>query len=101
MKVQKEVFLKFLYGMFLGYLICFFLAGKSVGEKGIVPSIIFTIKNYRFHLHHWFLLALLFFLQFFRKASFSETMNGFIIGGILQGIYNYSDWYQIVTKIIH
>jgi len=100
MKIKKEVFLKFIYGVFLGYLICFLLAGQSVGEQGIVPSLIFTIKNYRFHLHHWFLLTLLFLFQFFRKNSFSETMNGFIIGGIIQGIYNYPDWYQIIVKII-
>ena len=97
---MKINFFKFFYGIFLGYIICFLLAGKSVGEKGIVPSVIFEIKDYRFHLHHWFLLSLLFLFQFFFKVSFSATMNGFIIGGILQGIYNYHDWYQIVTKIV-
>lgn len=98
--MDKKTIIKFILGLFLGYLISLLLAGSQTGKMGIMPSIIFNVKNYKFHLHHWFLFSLILLSQFLFDYSFPVIFNGFLVGGAIQGIVNYSDWYQIVLKVV-
>lgn len=101
MVVKKKIIIKFVAGLFLGYFISVLLAGPATGQKGIMPSIIFKIKDYQFHFHHWFLFFLILVLQLLLDISLPTLFNGFLVGGAIQGIINYSDWYQIVSKVVY
>jgi hypothetical protein len=90
--------LTFLGGV-LGYYLCKFLAGKKPGEQGKIKSLIFSFKNWKIHLHHWFLGVLfLFFSIYFDFLIFSQFFIGFLVGVIFQGL-TYPDWYRIVAKL--
>jgi len=78
----------------LGIIFGFFVA-RTFAPK--LPSLIFTFKDFKIHFHHWFLGSL--FLIFSLSLNlFSTFYNGFLGGIILEGIYNYSDWYKIIKK---
>ncbi len=100
-KKLKRVFLGAIFGYSLGN----FGGGESVGVEGRVPSIIFNFKSWQIHLHHWLIcfLILLFLIAFFAKnkklKSFLLSLKfGFLVGLMLQGILEYSDWYFIILK---
>jgi hypothetical protein len=55
----------------------------------------FTInKTQYFHFHHWMFHLLILVISNKTKKN-NEIIDGVNIGGILHGIYNYSDWYVI------
>ncbi|MDI6591943.1 MAG: hypothetical protein QME61_03360 [Patescibacteria group bacterium] len=85
-------------GLILGYFTARFLSGKQTGQQGIIKSILFQIGDYKIHLHHWLLslgvLVFIFFFDFF----YSQFLCGFLGGWIIQGIFSYKDWKEIIIK---
>lgn len=87
-------------GGIAGYFLTKHLAGQQVGASGRIKSFILKIGNYRFHFHHWLIGLSLLILSFFDilpilQGAFSQ---GLIIGMMAQGIFDYSDWYQLIKK---
>jgi len=92
-------------GIGSGYSSASFLGGKTVDAIGKIPSLILNIGDWQLHLHHWLISfgLLLFLLSFLIKryklpASLTFFSFGFLAGLILQGIFGYSDWHQILIK---
>ncbi len=89
-------------GIFIGYFVTKFFSGKQVGHAGRIRSIIFNISKYQFHLHHWFLSLIILIVatifHLFQFLSLPQFFYAFLGGIIVQGIYNYKDWYKILTK---
>lgn len=90
----------------MGYFTGDFFGGEEIGEAGRLGSLIFNIGDYRFHFHHWLisLVILIFiFLPLVKKNKLNPFLSlfffGFLSGLILQGIYCYSDWRQVLVKI--
>jgi len=77
-------------------------AGPYTGAKGKIPSWIFKIKNYRIHIHHWFIsfLVSLLLLKSYALFSFAEfvILFGGSLGITVHGIKNYHDWKHIIVK---
>jgi hypothetical protein len=88
----------FLASLVSGFVVAKCLGGKATGKPGRIPSIAFSLRKHRIHLHHWLIssgtmaLALLTGTWFFPWDSF----YGFLGGIALQGIYCYHDWHRIL-----
>lgn len=84
----------------LGFLVCKYMSGKSVGERGKVRSIVIPLRRWKLHLHHW--LCAVFILLFSGMTSIHLLTPiityGFLSGFVFQGIYCYSDWHRIVVS---
>ncbi len=48
----------------------------------------------KIHIHHWLIMYFVFVLA---KYNSLERIKFFALGGIIQGIVNYSDWFKIIT----
>lgn len=91
-----------LIGYLCGFLFSIWAFGKTEGDEGPIPNIIFKIVQFTVHPHHWSIfLAILLLLLFLQAKSqiFPELIFYFIIsfllGGITQG-FSYKDWYKII-----
>ena len=87
--------------MIIGYFIARFCAGAKTNMPGRIPSfLVFRVRSYRVHLHHWFvfsnILAVALVLHFFVITPL--VFYGFLGGVIAQGVLYYNDWGRIVTK---
>jgi hypothetical protein len=92
--VSLQTFLSALFGYFFTKS----LAGKKPGEPGKIKSLIIEFRNWRIHLHHWFLgICFLFFNLHFQILPVNSFTLGFLGGVVFQGL-TYPDWYKIVTK---
>ena len=93
----------FVLGSLLGFALAALVAGKTAGEDGLIPSLVFYFNGFNFHLHHWLLAFLLLFIllavnkfkPFFKKYPAFYLVEGMLIGLIIQGMM-YNDWYKIV-----
>ncbi|MFO7773732.1 MAG: hypothetical protein R6V59_07350 [Dehalococcoidia bacterium] len=86
--------------VFAAFFITKFLSGRRDGKQGIVRSIIIPWRDYRLHLHHWF-LVLVASSVFVAKGFYimtPEVFYGCLSAAVFQGIYCYGDWHQIVTR---
>ena len=84
----------------VAFVITKFLSGRTEGRQGIVRSVVIPWRDYRLHLHHWF-LALLVGAAFLTKGFYiitPEVFYGFLSAVIFQGVYCYSDWYRIIVR---
>lgn len=94
----------FYFGSVFGYLLGKYSGGDSVGSKGKIISIKFSVGKYIVHLHHW-IFALLFlaiatFQGFLQSApSLFWSTTGFFTGLIFQEVLCYRDWYRIIKKL--
>ena len=92
-------FISFLtaFGGVLGFFLTKWFFRKFLG-RGLIKSCIFRIGKYRFHFHHWLVGPPLLFLGIFDISPFLKEamLQGVIIGGIFQEIFDTSDWYKIV-----
>ena len=90
----------FLLGCFLGFLTTRQLAGKSVGERGRVRSIIIPFRGKGIHLHHWLCsLGLIGFSSATGIYFLTSTITyGLLAGLVFQGIFCYSDWHIILVR---
>ena len=71
------------------------------GKKGIECQQTFNqikINNYKLHLHHWVIHAILLCCNFFDKTSrYYYIYAGLNIGGIIHGIVMYKNWYKVLS----
>ncbi|MBI2452782.1 MAG: hypothetical protein HY603_01205 [Parcubacteria group bacterium] len=87
--------------MFLGYLIADFIAGKKTSERGRIRSLVFDMRSYRIHVHHWLVfLGCIAFAFVLSKTAFGvpTVVYGFLGGIVVQGIIDYDDWKSVVRK---
>ncbi|MDP4007536.1 MAG: hypothetical protein Q8P55_03040 [bacterium] len=91
------------FALLAGYFAAHYLAGEKTSERGRIPSLVFNVGDWRFHLHHWFLFLGIFvaavIANFFIIAPF--VFYGFLGGVIVQGLSHYDDWTRIVSKQKH
>jgi len=89
----------FFLSLLLGLLASKYVAGKSVGERGKLKSIVIPFRTWRVHLHHWLYSIWLVGLSSTTGIHFlTPTITYGLLGGVaFQGIYCYSDWHIILT----
>ena len=90
----------FLLSWLLGFLATKHVAGKSVGERGKVRSIIIPFRGWAIHLHHWlYSLCLIGFSSATGTHFLTPAITYGLLGGLVfQGIYCYSDWHIILNS---
>lgn len=90
----------FFLSLLLGILVCTYISGKSVGERGKIRSIVIPLKRRRLHIHHWFCAVCLLIYSFTTGIYLLAPIitYGFLGGFVFQGIYSYSDWHRIVVS---
>ena len=90
----------FLLSWLLGFLSSKYVAGKSVGERGKVRSIVIPFRRWGIHLHHWLYSLCLISLSSTTGMHFlTPTITYGLLGGLVfQGIYCYSDWHVILIS---
>ena len=54
----------FLLSWLIGFLASKYMAGKSIGERGKVRSVVIPLRRWGVHLHHWLYSLLLISLSF-------------------------------------
>lgn len=86
--------------LLIGYFLATLLAGPATKQEGRFKSLIFTIRRYRVHLHHWLLsLTILSLAVLFNFFVITPGIFYGLLGGVMfQGIVNYKDWRKIITK---
>ena len=90
----------FILSLLLGFLTSKYLAGKSVGEKGKLGSIVIPFINWKIHLHHWLYSLWLMGISFVAGVHFLSPIitYGFLGGSTFQGVYCYGDWHVILIR---
>ena len=90
----------FLLSWLIGFLASKYMAGKSVGERGKVRSVVIPLRRWGVHLHHWLYSLFLISLSFTTGMHFltPEITYGLLGGLVFQGIYCYGDWYVILVS---
>ncbi|MFC1941122.1 hypothetical protein ACFLWL_01745 [Chloroflexota bacterium] len=90
----------FLLSWLLAFLATKNVAGKSVGERGKVRSIIIPFRGWAIHLHHWlYSLGLIAFSSTTGIYFLTPTITYGLLGGLVfQGIYCYNDWHVILNR---
>lgn len=86
-------------GLLLGYLGSK-LFSKYFLEKGKVDSIYIDFgKNWKIHMHHWILGALLLVIVWFIDYLYlPRFFVGAVLGIIFHDIYDYNDWHKVLVK---
>lgn len=80
----------------MGFALCEFFAGKRERAEGLLPSMIFHLGRYNFHLHHWIIGLAVMIILFYNKY-YNVFVHGFLVGVIVQGM-TYHDFYNVITK---
>ena len=90
----------FFLSLLLGFLASKYVAGKSVGERGKVRSIVIPLRRWGIHLHHWLHSLCLMGLSFTTNMHFLTPgiTYGLLGGLVFQGIYSYGDWHVILIS---
>jgi Kef-type K+ transport system membrane component KefB len=95
-KIIPAILAIFSFQIYFGAILGYYLA-KNFSKR--FRSLIFEIKNWRFHLHHWLVCSLVLISSFFFDfLSLPNFVLGFLGGMIFQGIYCYDDWHKILIK---
>ena len=88
----------FTFGIITGYVICKIFCNVFV-KGGKVDSIFIDYGKWKVHLHHWIMgiivLAIVWVIDYFYLPTF---FAGVVFGIILQDIYDYNDWYKVVSR---
>jgi hypothetical protein len=86
--------------MVIGYVAAKIFSGKEEKDRGIIPSVVFSVRGYNIHLHHWFIaigaMVAAFWLNFFLFSP--VVFYGFLGGIAVQGIFQYDDWRKVITR---
>jgi hypothetical protein len=110
MKISKRKFLltvplavisfEIYFGVLIGYIGAFIIAGKETGKDGIFRSLVFDMGKYRVHLHHWvFGLTVIPVAVHYNLTFLSDQLVVGMLGGLAyQGITCYKDWHQVLIK---
>ena len=88
----------FFLSLLLGFLASKYVAGKSVGERGKIGSVVIPFRRRRIHLHHWLYSLWLIGVSFATGINFlTPTITYGLLGGsAFQGVYCYRDWHIIL-----
>src|SRR5438128_2319908 len=88
----------FTTGIVIGYILCKAFC-KLFVHSGTIESIFIDYGQWKVHLHHWIIglivLAIVWVIDYFYLPTF---FAGAICGIILQDIYDYNDWYKVISK---
>ena len=88
----------FTSGIVIGYVLCKMFCHLFV-NSGKIDSIFLDIGKWKLHLHHWIMgimiLALVWVVDYFYLPAF---FAGAVCGMIIQDIYDYNDWHQVIIK---
>ena len=84
----------------LGFLTAKYVAGKSVGERGKLSSVVIPFRRWGIHLHHWLYSLGLISLSSITGTHFvaPDITYGLLGGLVFQGIYCYGDWHIILIS---
>jgi len=90
------VSLFFSIGLIIGYITGNYFSKKILEGKTRLKPLIFHIKSWKIHLHHWFLsvLAVLSVVVLGYFAHFPEIIYGILGGLIFQDIYWDKKWHK-------
>ena len=93
----------FTTGIVIGYVLCkifcklFLRHGDNVNGK--IDKIFVDFGKWKLHVHHWImgviLLAVVWVIDYFYLPTF---FAGFVCGIIIQDIYDYNDWHQVIVR---
>ena len=88
----------FFLSWLLGFLASKYVAGKSVGERGKVNSLVIPFRRWEIHLHHWlYSLCLIGISSTIGIHFLAPAITwGLLSGLVFQGIYCYNDWHIIL-----
>ena len=90
--------LTFTSGIVIGYVLCKMFCHLFV-HSGKIDSVFLDIGKWKLHLHHWIMgimiLALVWVIDYFYLPAF---FAGAVCGIIIQDIYDYNDWHQVIVK---
>ena len=85
-------------GIIMGYFLCKIFCNIFI-KNGKVDSIFLDYGKWRIHLHHWIIgviiLAIVWIIDYFYLPTF---FAGAICGMIMQDIYDYNDWHEVILK---
>ena len=88
----------FMGGIVIGYLLCKAFCHVFL-KSGKVESIFVDMGKRQLHLHHWIMglmvLGIAWYIDFFYLPAF---FAGVVCGVIIQDIYDYNDWHQVLVK---
>lgn len=88
----------FTSGIVIGYVLSKLFCHYFL-KNGRVDSIFLDYGKWKIHLHHWIMgfmvLAIVWVLDYFYLPTF---FTGVVLGVIIQDIYDYNDWYQVILK---
>jgi len=86
--------------LIIGYIVARLVAGSKAKERGYFPSIAFSLRGYKIHMHHWLMFAsVLIAAVVFQFSVFThEIFYGFLGGVVIHGITFYEDWRQVIKK---
>jgi len=84
-------------GIIFGFILAMLLAGKKLGHKGLISSLIhFTTKKYHVHIHYW-ILSIIAILALAFLGYYHAIIYGVLLGIMLQGL-SYKDFYQVFHR---
>lgn len=68
-------------------------------HNGKINSVFIDYGKWKIHFHHWIMGVILLALVWILDQYYLPTLfAGFICGIIIQDIYDYNDWHQVVMK---
>lgn len=91
----------FAIGLLLGYLATVFYCKKfGINENSSEKKIFLNLGKWDIHIHHWIMGVMLIILIFLGgwKPEIPVFVWGLIIGMIIQDIYDFNDWHQVIIK---
>ena len=65
-------------------------------DKDISVTLKYDVGSFTIHLHHWLYLSMIGSFCYYFKLN-ENIVPFFCIGGAIQGIVSYHDWYHIIT----
>ncbi len=90
--------ISFTGGIVVGYVLCKIFCNLFV-HNGKIDSIFLDYGKWKVHLHHWIIgiviLAIVWVIDHFYLPAF---FAGAVCGMIIQDIYDYNDWHQVIVK---
>jgi hypothetical protein len=88
----------FTFGVVIGYVLCKLFCILFL-HNGKVDKVFLDFGKWKIHLHHWMmgiiLLAVVWVIDYYYLPT---LFAGFVCGIIIQDIYDYNDWHQIIVK---
>ena len=85
-------------GIVVGYLFARIFCRYFV-HSGKINSVFIDYGKWQIHFHHWIMGVILLALIWILDQYYLPTLfTGFICGIIIQDIYDYNDWHQVIVR---